>query len=127
MSFSYLLSTDVGKVRLLIPDNKADFYVFEDAEIQAFLTMESSVKRAAALALETIASNETMVLKVIKLLDIQTDGAKVADALLKRAGLLRGQADDEEVAENAGFDVAEMVIDQFAYREKIGNSFLRGY
>lgn len=127
MSFSYLLSTDVGKVRLLIPDNKAGFYVFEDAEIQAFLTMESSVKRAAALALETIASNETMVLKVIKLLDIQTDGAKVADALLKRAGLLRGQADDEEVAENAGFDVAEMVVDQFTYREKIGNSFLRGY
>lgn len=120
--FGYNLSTNVGKIRALIPDNSATSYVFEDEEIEVFYSLEgSSLKRAAALALETIASNEAMVLKVIRLLDIQTDGAKVADALLKRAALLRKQADDEETAADAGFDIAEMVVDQFTYRDKMLN------
>lgn len=124
MPFSYDLSATTGKIRLLIPDNQPVGYVFEDAEIEAFYAMEGNVRRAAALALETIASNETMVLKVIKLLDIQTDGAKVADALFERAGRLRSQAEDDEAIDNAGFDIAEMVVDQFTYREKSLNSFL---
>lgn len=125
--FTYILSTDVGKIRLLIPDNKEASYIFEDAEIEGLLSLEgNSVKRAAALALETIASDETMVLKVIKLLDVQTDGAKVADALLKRAAELRKQANDDEVAVDGGFEVAEMVTDQFTYRQHLYNSILRG-
>ena len=117
--FSYDPSTDAGKVRLLIPDNTEASYVFDDEEISVFLAMEGRVKRAAAMALETIAANEVMVLKVIKLLDVQTDGAKVGDALLKRAALLRQQAEDDEAVENAGFEIAEMVVDQFTYREKV--------
>lgn len=125
MAFSYDLSTNVGKIRVLIPDNKADAYVFEDDELAAFFVLEgNSLKRATALALETIASNEVMVLKVIRLLDISTDGAKVSDALLKRAERLRSQADDEETAANGGFDIAEMVVDQFGYREKTLNNYL---
>lgn len=125
MAFSYDLSTDVGKIRVLIPDNKGDAYVFEDDELAAFYALEgNSLKRAAALALETIASNEVMVLKIIRLLDISTDGAKVSDALLKRAEKLRSQADDEETAANGGFDIAEMVVDQFGYREKTLNNYL---
>lgn len=128
MSFTYNLVTHptISKIRLFIPDNKADSYVFEDDEIEAFYTLEGSLKRAAAFALETIASNEAMVLKVIRLLDISTDGAKVADALLKRAALLRRQADDEEVAESGAFDIAEMVIDPFQYRQKVHNNWLEG-
>ena len=89
MAFTYTLSTDAGKVRLMLPDNNPTQYVFEDDEIAAFLELEySNTRRATALALETIASNEAYTLKVIKLLDLQTDGAKTSDALLKRAALL---------------------------------------
>lgn len=119
MPFSYDLTTDTGKMRAIIPDSNAAAYVFEDAELDAFLLLEGdSIKRGAALALETIASNEAMVLKVVKLLDIQTDGAKLADALMKRAAQLREQAEDEDIAAYGAFDIAEMVFDGHTWRER---------
>ena len=127
MAFNYDLSTNVGKIRAIIPDNNSLTYNFEDEELTTFYTLEgSSIKRAAALGLETIASNEAMVLKVIRLLDVSTDGAKVAEALMKRAAQLRKQADDEEVAADGAFDIAEMVIDPFQYRQKVHNNWLEG-
>ena len=128
MAFTYDLSTDVGKIRLLIPDTVSTSAVFSDEEVTALLLLESSsVRRAAALALETISVNETLTLKVIKLLDVQTDGAKVLDALLKRAALLRQQAAaDDADAGYAGFEIAEVIVDDFAWREQVMNSSLLG-
>ena len=126
MVFTYALATTRGKVRLLIPDNQATSYVFEDDEIDAFLTLETDVRRSTALALETIASSQAMCLKVIKILDLQTDGAKLADALMARAAALRKQAEEAEAAEDGGaFDVIEMVPNMFAYRERVWNEGLR--
>ncbi len=125
MAFTYDLSTDAGKVRLLVPDNKAASYIFEDDEIDLFLALEGGIKKATAMALETIASNEALVLKVIKLLDVQTDGAKVSDALLKRAALLRSQAEDDALADGDGFEIAEMVVDDFTYRDRVWKQGLR--
>lgn len=127
VGFSYDLSTDVGKIRLAIFDTNPDSYIFEDAELSAFLSMEgSNVKRAAALALETIASNEAYVLKAIRLLDISTDGAKTAAALMQRAAALRQQADRDDAAASGGaFDVAEWVVSDFAWRERILSQDLR--
>ena len=129
MAYTYDLGSSEGQIRLLIMDNNAAAYVFEDAEISAFLTLEgANVRKGAALALETLASNEAFVLKVIKLLDLQTDGAKTADALMKRAAALRKQAADDEQAEEGGaFDIAEMVVDDFSGRERINKEWLRGY
>lgn len=128
MAFTYDLSTDAGKVRLIIPDNVSTAYVFEDDEIDAFLSLEySNTRRAAALALETIASNEAYVLKVIELLDLKTDGAKTSDALLKRAKLLRDQADRQDASEEGGaWDIAEWVVDDFSARERIEKQWQRG-
>lgn len=128
MAFTYDVTTDAGKVRLVIPDNDSSNYVFEDDEIDAFLTLEdSNVRRAAALALETIASNEAHTLKVIKLLDLQTDGAKTSDALLKRATALRKQADDADAATAGGaFDIAEWVVDDFSADERLQKQWMRG-
>jgi len=125
-TFTYILTTDVGKVRLLIPDNKADAFVFADIEIEGFLALESGLKRAAALALEVIAANEALVLKVIKILDVTTDGAKVSDALLKRAALLRKQAEDaDELAAGDGFDIVTMVVDRHTWEQAVwGNELL---
>ena len=49
MAFTYDLTTAIGKVRLLIPDNESTAYELEDAEITYFLTERgNSVKAAAA-------------------------------------------------------------------------------
>ena len=124
--FTYSLTQDIGKVRLLIPDTSIDNFVFDDDEIEAFLALETDVRRSAALALETIASNQAMVLKVIRILDLQTDGAKVAESLMKRAATLRQQALDAEAAEEDGaFEVIEMVPNAFAARERLYNEYQR--
>ncbi len=96
IAYPIVLSSNVGRVRLLIPDRGADYFVFQDEEIEAFLEIEGGVKLATALALETIASDIAMVDKVIKIMDLQTDGAKTSDALLARAKLLREQAEDAD-------------------------------
>jgi hypothetical protein len=66
-------------------------------EIEAFLAIEGdNVKRAAAQAIDTNATNEALASKVIKDHQLSTDGAKVADAMRKHAAALRDQADRED-------------------------------
>lgn len=119
MAFTYDLENSIGKVRLLIPDTQQTTAVFSDEEITAFLALESSsVRRATALALETIASNEALTLKVVRLLDVQTDGAKLADSLLKRAVTLRQQAiEDDALAGFTQWEIAEWAVDDFTLRD----------
>lgn len=127
MAFSYDPATNAGKVRLLIPDRVDSGHLFEDDEIDTFLSLESSsIKRAAALGLETAASDNALVLKVIKLLDLSTDGARTSAALLERAARLRSQADAEDSAEDGGsFDIAEWTVNDFSYRDRVINQSLR--
>lgn len=122
MPYTYDLSTDIGKVRLLIPDNDNDVIIFQDEEISAFLSMEGDdVRLGTALALEAIASQQAYVLKVITILDITTDGAAVAESLMARAAKLREQAETDVAA----FEIAEMVVDQFTWRERLYKEALR--
>jgi hypothetical protein len=113
MAFTYLPTTAGGQVRLLIPDTNPAAHVFEDEELGVFLALEGGrVKRAAALALETMASNEAFTQKAIKLLDLSTDGPKVAAELRARAKVLREQDAADEAKElngdgYAGFEIAE--------------------
>ncbi|MHB1131659.1 MAG: hypothetical protein ACYC4L_04655 [Chloroflexota bacterium] len=126
MAFTYVLTESRGKVRLLIPDRVDSGHVFEDEEIDAFLTVEgASIKRAAALAIETIAVDEALTLKVIKLLHLQTNGAETARALLGRAKALREQAASEEYEAEGTFDWAEQTVDAFAARQRVINEVLR--
>jgi len=122
MAFTYDVTTDIGKVRMLITDRNEARPIFQDAEIQAYLDLEdSSVRRAAAAALETMASDQALVLKVIVTLDLETDGAKVSDALMKRAAVLR-QTENETGA----FDIAEMITNDFGDREWFAGAIRRG-
>lgn len=114
-------------MRLKITDRDLINPIFQDEEIEAFLSMEgSSVLRASAAALEAIAIDQALVLKVIKLLQLSTDGAKLADSLLKLAGRYRDQADFADAASGDLFDWAEMIDDQFAARERLTKELLRG-
>lgn len=105
-------TTDVGKVRLLISDVDEAAFTFSDAEINAFLDLEGDdVRIAAAVALETLASNEALVFKKMRaerLLEV--DGTAVAKALMERAAALREQAstdaDTFEIADG-GLGLAE--------------------
>lgn len=90
-------------VRLLISD-VGEPWVFTDAEINALLTIErGSVKRAAAQAIDSQATNEALASKVLKDHQIETDGAKLADAMRKHAAALRDQAAFDEANDDDGF------------------------
>jgi hypothetical protein len=123
-SYTYEPSTPRGKVRLLIGDTDVetpDVQLFTDEEIDAFLSMEDQeAAPAAALALEAIAANQVMVLKVIRTQDLSTDGAAVARELRQQARQLREDADA------GSFDWAELVVDPATYAERLYNEVLRG-
>lgn len=108
-------TSPIGQVRVLIPDlrkledlrdlRNEPRYLFTDDEILAFLAVNNgNVKRAAADACDAIGMDKALQLLVLKTDDKQTDGAKLLDAIVKRAKALREQAreDDEN---NLSFDV----------------------
>ena len=122
------LSTDRGKVRLLIQDDVEAYEFFADAKIDAFLSLADGldgdrVFQGAALALDSWASNQVMILKVIKVLDVTTDGAKVAAEMRARAKVLRAQASEGDTS--SGLDIIEMDLGYLSRREQIINEAVR--
>lgn len=133
MTYTYQPTTDVGKCRLLVKDVNSDededLAIFQDEDYQAFLAIEGDVRLAAAAALETIASNQALILSVVKAGSASIDGAAVSDAILKRAAMLRAQGlliDPTTGAVFAGFDIAEQVFDPHSFGERVVNQRLRG-
>jgi len=125
MAFTYNLTTEAGKVRLLITDTDYTNPIFEDNEIDVFLSLTAvdgtnDINLAAAMALETIAASEALVQKKIKLLDLTTDGPAVATSLRAAAKILREQSDNESYV-----DWSEMSLNTFAARDIIWNDALR--
>ncbi len=125
------LDTDRNKVRFLIPDtNTAGDHALEDEEIDVCLSMEgNNVKLSAALALETIAGNEALKLKVLTVGDIKTDGADLGNFLLKKAAGLRKQAADAKAetdkAVGLPFATAEIGHGIFGIDAVLANQRLR--
>ncbi len=118
---TYDPTTDAGKVRLLVRDTNTSDHFFTDAEIDAFLTLgDNDVRLAAAEALDTIATDEALVLKVVRILHLQTDGAKLAATLFTRAERLRDSVD-----ETGEFDYAEMLWNTDSERQFTANDFMR--
>jgi hypothetical protein len=124
-------SSPVGLVRAHIPDvEQVDWehdgnasYLFTDSHLTGLLSLNGvlpneyqswSIKRAAADAVDALAVSEALISKVIKTEDLQTDGAKVANALIQRAVQLRRAADDEE--ESAVADTAFTIVDYIPTR-----------
>ena len=103
-------TTSIGKVRLLSTDLDEVEPLFEDAQLTAFLDLNSgNVLLAAAMALETIGRSEALVSKKIRTLDLSTDGPAVAKELRESAKALRGQAAEQD----AGGDLFAMDIVDF--------------
>ena len=102
----------VRQVRDMIPDiEQIDWndtgessYLFTDEQIETYLEINRGrVKRATADAIEALATSEALISKVIKTEDLQTDGAKVANALLVRARQLRDSDREDENREDADY------------------------
>jgi hypothetical protein len=106
-------SDEQADVRLLIADTSTANRMFSTRQIAQFLRLNNdNTRRAAAQALDVMASNEAMVSKVIKTQDLSTDGAKVAEALRKQAAELRRQADaGEDTDAESGFEIVEFEPD----------------
>lgn len=105
----------IQMVRDLIPDieevdwedNGSPSTLFTDAQITTYLFVnDENIKRAAAQACRALAVSEALISKVIKTEDLQTDGPKVANALLLAARDLEQSADrDDEREDGSAFDV----------------------
>lgn len=96
--------SDEGRVRLLIADVDVDDPILNDDQIAAFIAVEGgNLKRAAAAALDAIASSEALLSKKIRTQDRQSDGPAVADALRKHAAALRARADAEDTDDEESF------------------------
>lgn len=106
MAFTVNYGTDAGKVRLLITDTDSNYPQFTDEQIDAFLSMEGSFRRAAAMALEVIAVNEALIQKRIVALHLETDGPALAAELRNLAKSLREQ-DKLSAGSGATFMIAE--------------------
>ena len=104
----------VEQVRLLIPDVDTADLIFTDEQIEGYLGIArgGSVLRAAALAMRAIANNQVLLLKVVRTDDLQTDGAKVSDALRKSANDLEAQADGADDSDAEDF----YMVAPFDYR-----------
>lgn len=117
-------STARGQVRLLIADlATGERQILSDTMVDGYLArwgvpdgtatdfLRGPVSRAAADALDAIATSEALVSKVIRTADgVTTDGAKLADTLRKQAATLRAQADRDDLDEgdlDASFGVVE--------------------
>lgn len=114
-------ATTVGQVRLLIPDveqleNPADptaelAYIFDDHQIQAFVSLYSdNVKRAAAQAKLVLATSEALINKVIRTADYTTDGAKLGAELRAQAKQLQDEADKDDLADS--YEESFIVVSQ---------------
>lgn len=113
------LTTDVGRVRVLLgdtdPTNVAggfgEYLYFSDAELDSVLAMyDSNPKLAAARCLETIAASQALLLKSWSSDDLSVRGDAIAESLRKIAQQLRAEvfaADSSDSFEVVPFSEAD--------------------
>lgn len=112
---SYDITTDVGKMRLLISDvggADGNSFLFVDEEISMFLVLrDEDIRLAAAEALRVIANNEVQVAKRIKFLELETNGPAVSAELIKLADKLEQVVEDDSDVEFASMAVTDFNLD----------------
>ena len=114
MSFTYLLNTKIGAVRLLIPDNESTDYDLEDDEITYFLTESgNSVNGAAVKACFWLARSYA------KRASFTADGLSIQHG--QRASIYAARAKELQ-AEAEGYMTAVTLDRQDGYSEKAGAS-----
>lgn len=137
-TYSYDLSTDVGKVRLNVDDRdmtrvgdevplERRSCVWSDEEVQAVLDATGGVLRASARLLVVLAGNKQLLVQSRRIASTTVDYGSVRSDLLRQA---RAFLDDADVTEPVGATtpadgVAEMVHDDFSWRQVLDNQAMR--
>jgi len=125
-------------------DGTTPIYLFEDSEIMAAATIETSVwqsaqfysfqgglttlpnpnvipwRRIAATLLDSLAANNARLAAITQLLDVKLAGGVAAKAFRDQAAALR-LADDN----SGSFAIAEQVHNQFTWRERFWKTIQR--
>lgn len=121
MSFTYNLSTSIGRVRLNIND-RVEPATFSDEELQAFLDqVGGDVNLATSMAFYTLAASSTGSAKRVSAGEYSEDLTDTAKQYLELAKQFAEQAaavPAEAIAENPSLDVG--------FREWYVNQVLRG-
>jgi len=101
---TYVLTTTVGKIRLMIGDTDTADAIFTDAEITFFYTEEGSLTGAAAAALEAWAAKYGANADSEKIGDYAFT-QKIIENLLKMAKRLRANLDATPAFEISSMDL----------------------
>lgn len=97
-------NTTLGKTRLLSADLDEGSKLLSDEILQGYLALNGdNPYRAAADALDAMATSETLLSRKIRTQDLQTDGPAVALELRKKAASLREQANVAQALVDAGY------------------------
>ncbi len=110
MSFTYDPTTDIGRVRRTLPQEKSvATYTLSDEEIQSYLDDMGSWQLAAAQALEDLASDQAYVLKITtnSAIGISVNAVSVCAELRARAKAMRDEYAATGDVDTAMFDVAQ--------------------
>lgn len=104
----------LGQVRALIADLDTANQIFTDAQLTTYLELNDwdtgykpGIYRAAADALDAIATSEVLTSKKIRTQDLSTDGPAVAAELRKQAEQLRGKADELDPELGGTFEIID--------------------
>ena len=118
MAFTYDLTTNVGKVRLLIPDNDATAYDLDDDEITYFLgTVGNNVTSAAVKCCRWLAR------KYAKKVGFTADGLTMQ--YTQRAAEFAKRADELEAELSGGISIAPLLRED-GYSEAAATSDYEG-
>lgn len=146
MSFTYDFTANLllSQVRMLVPDTDATHPIFNDDEVNQALYLTSSqglyvaaqaaaggsnrnttpliysVRMAAALLIDALASNKAKLAVVEQILDVKIDPSRAQKALHEQAECLRDQE-----RKLGSFAIAEVVTDSFSARERWYAQILR--
>lgn len=97
-------TSPVGKVRLLTADLDTATPLLSDALYTGYLALyDGNIYRAAADALDAMATSEVLLSRKLRTQDLATDGPAVAAELRKQAATLRAKADALDAEAGAGY------------------------
>lgn len=127
MSFTFDVTTDLGKCRLLITDTDDARPLMDDDDVQAFITMSGHYMPGAAMALDALAANMLLSQGVVNIMGMTVDSAAAAKMLMVRAEKLRSDYALYSASNGPGFATAEMPDGAFSWEEKILKEYMRGH
>ena len=121
MAFTYDTTTDRGVVRLYIGDTDFKNPIFQDAEIDVFISKTDNIDIASGLAILAIASSKARLAIVKKAGNYSEDLKSLAKELREQAKEFFSRGSSQDIWD----DFQEIDWNTFSHEERIENKALR--